>query len=158
MGISLRIADITYPFFERRFVAVPGPRPATERAEHEFFWSYMLRDVRDSVPWHIRDSSILWDKLGMKISKRLTADVIHGRDIDDDLHRAVQSALLYTYNTATHKADLSVAAFALACFINTHPVLKDSSHAIDFNELNGDSTAYQLMDVTKLLEDHGAYD
>ena len=158
MGISLRTADLTYPFFKRRFVAVPGPRPTTERAEHEYFWSFMLRDVRDSVPWHVKDSSILWDKLGMTISRSLTADVVHGREIDDDLHRAVQSALLYTYNTATHKADLSVAAFALACFINTHPAFKAMSNACDFSELNGTSTAYQLADVTKLLEEHGAYD
>ncbi|KQW21370.1 hypothetical protein ASC80_14895 [Afipia sp. Root123D2] len=157
MGISLRAAETTYPFFERRFVAVPGPRPATGRAEHEFFWTLMLRETRDSMPWDVKDSSTPWDTLGMNISKGLTAEIVHGREIDDDTHRAVQSALLYVYNTSTHKADLSVAAFALACFINAHPAFKAMSNGIDFNELHGASTAYQLMDVTKLLEEHGAY-
>lgn len=118
----------------------------------------MLRDARDTVPWYVRDSSKMWDKLGMNISKSLTADIVHGREIDDETHRAIQSALLLTYNTSTHKADLSVAGFALACFINTHPAFKAMSNAYDFSEPNGTSTAYQLADVTKLLEEHGAYD
>ena len=152
IGIALRLRSPPAPFFERRFVT-RRVSPGQSKTEHEYFWNLVLTLIRDRIPYYVKDAPKLWDKLGLNISKGFSADIVHGREIDDDTHRAIQSALLLTYNSSTNRGDLEAAAFALACFINCHPAFNSMSFAQEFDEMFGSSTSYELMDISEMVMD-----
>lgn len=131
----------------RRFVAVQKAGPSDSADEHLSFWMGQLLTVGIVAEDDIKAGAAMWDQLNLNIPLQLTEKLLLLKNVDEETARAVQSALIGTFNSSFNPADLEAAMYTLSTFLNVHPSFSHMAAAPESIDPFHGSTTYELAQI-----------